>query len=149
MLRSANPHTHSNHKPQTPQTNTNNTKPLVDPSEILLHNVPTPPSPAVQRVLSLSTSSRSDRVSYQSRSAISEFASHPLDTGTPSVQIAALTVRIDSLSSHCAINRKDHHNRRGLVRLVTRRRKRMEYLRKKDFDQYAEVVKRLGLKALK
>ena len=76
-------------------------------------------------------------------------ARFPGDTGSSPVQIASLTVRIEALRSHCSQHKKDKHNRRGLDALVTKRRKLMQYLERKDFDSYADVVKKLGLKALK
>ena len=75
--------------------------------------------------------------------------SFPGDTGSTPVQIASMTVRIEALRSHCGQHKKDKHNRRGLDALVTKRRKLMQYLERKDFASYADVVKRLGLKPLK
>ncbi|GMH81736.1 hypothetical protein TrST_g11958 [Triparma strigata] len=122
-------------------------------SSILRHKLGQLPanslSDEVKKAMSLDNASRSERVKFQTMSAIKEFERQPGDTGSTPVQIAALTVKIDSLASHCAINKKDHHNKRALTSLITRRRKLMQYLERKDFDSYAEVIKKLGLKALK
>jgi small subunit ribosomal protein S15 len=76
----------------------------------------------------------------------SEFAKHEKDTGSAEVQVALLTRRIDELAKHLKKNPKDNHSRRGLLKMVSRRRKLLEYLRKKEPQLYAKVVKKLGLK---
>ena len=68
------------------------------------------------------------------------------DTGSPEVQVALLTHNINKLQSHFDINKKDHHSRRGLIRMVNQRRKLLDYLKTKNTDRYAELIKRLGLR---
>ena len=68
------------------------------------------------------------------------------DTGSPSVQIALLTERINSLSSHFKMHKKDHHSRQGLLRMVSVRRRLLEYLKKKDTPEYQGLIKKLDLR---
>jgi small subunit ribosomal protein S15 len=68
------------------------------------------------------------------------------DTGSPEVQIALLTARITDLTEHFKTHVKDHHSRRGLLRMVSRRRKLLDYLKKTKVDQYKQVIDRLGLR---
>ena len=68
------------------------------------------------------------------------------DTGSPEVQVALLTHNINSLQEHFRSHKKDHHSRRGLIRMVNQRRKLLDYLRSKDAGRYAELIKRLGLR---
>jgi len=68
------------------------------------------------------------------------------DTGSPEVQIALLTARITDLTGHFKSHVKDHHSRRGLLRMVSRRRKLLDYLRKTNAEQYKAVIERLGLR---
>ena len=68
------------------------------------------------------------------------------DTGSPEVQIALLTARINGLTDHFKTNVKDHHSRRGLLRMVSRRRKLLDYLRSRNADSYKTVIDRLGLR---
>ena len=68
------------------------------------------------------------------------------DTGSPEVQVALLTHNINSLQEHFRSHKKDHHSRRGLIRMVNQRRKLLDYLRSKDASRYAELIKRLGLR---
>jgi len=77
---------------------------------------------------------------------IDEFRIHPGDTGSPEVQVALLTKRIQFLTEHFKTHKKDFHSRRGLLRLVGRRRRLLEYLKRKDVTRYRELVKRLGLR---
>ncbi len=77
---------------------------------------------------------------------IKEFHLHELDTGSPEVQIALLSTRIQSLSQHLTVNKKDHHSRRGLLRMVSRRRKLLDYLKRKDVERYRKVIHRLGIR---
>lgn len=76
----------------------------------------------------------------------SEFAKHEKDTGSAEVQIALLSRQIEELTKHLKKNPKDNHSRRGLLKMVSRRRKFLEYLRKREPEKYAKVVKKLGLK---
>ena len=68
------------------------------------------------------------------------------DTGSPEVQVALLTHNINSLQEHFSSHQKDHHSRRGLIRMVNQRRKLLDYLKSKDATRYAELIKRLGLR---
>lgn len=68
------------------------------------------------------------------------------DTGSPEVQIALLTARIKDLTAHFSTHKKDHHSRRGLLRLVNQRRKLLAYLKKKDLERYKTLIARLGLR---
>jgi small subunit ribosomal protein S15 len=68
------------------------------------------------------------------------------DTGSPEVQVALLTARISHLTPHFVQNKKDHHSRRGLLRLVNQRRKLLDYLKSKDVDRYKTLIERLGLR---
>lgn len=75
-----------------------------------------------------------------------EFAKHEKDTGSAEVQAAILSRQIDELTAHLKKNPKDNHSRRGLLKMVSRRRKLLEYLRRKEPEKYAKVTKKLGLK---
>jgi len=77
---------------------------------------------------------------------IDEFRTHPSDTGSPEVQVALLTRRIEYLTEHFKSHKKDFHSRRGLLRLVGRRRRLLEYLKRKDITRYRELIKHLGLR---
>ena len=68
------------------------------------------------------------------------------DTGSPEVQVALLTARIQQLTQHFADHKHDHHSRRGLVRMVSSRRKLLDYLKKKNLDRYRTLISRLGLR---
>ena len=75
-----------------------------------------------------------------------EYHLHERDTGSPEVQVALLTTRIESLSQHLALHKKDHHSRRGLLRMVGRRRKLLDYLKSKDVERYRKLIQRLGIR---
>ena len=77
---------------------------------------------------------------------ISGFRTHDADTGSPEVQIALLTERINGLTDHLRQHRHDHHSRRGLLKLVGRRRRLLAYLSEKDVDRYRATIARLGLR---
>lgn len=77
---------------------------------------------------------------------IKKFATKKDDTGSPEVQVALITERINKLASHFESHKKDHHSRRGLLVLVGRRRRLLEYLKNKDSARYAEIIKKLGLR---
>ncbi len=77
---------------------------------------------------------------------IQEYRTHESDTGSPEVQIAVLTAEITTLNEHLRIHKKDHHSRRGLLKMVGRRKHLLTYLRKKDIQRYRELIKRLGLR---
>ncbi len=80
------------------------------------------------------------------RKIIEEWARHPGDSGSPEVQIALLTARIRYLTEHMKRHKKDVHSRYGLIKLVGKRRRLLNYLRREDFARYREVVKKLGLR---
>ncbi len=77
---------------------------------------------------------------------IAEFGRTPEDTGSPEVQIALLTQRISELTEHLKSNKKDHHSRRGLLKMVGQRRGLLEYLKKTDLEGYRKLIERLGLR---
>ena len=77
---------------------------------------------------------------------ISKYRVHDTDTGSPEVQVALLTHRINELTEHFKTHKKDHHSRRGLLKLVGRRRRLLEYLKGQDIDRYRRTIKRLGLR---
>ncbi|MFB9886643.1 30S ribosomal protein S15 [Balneatrix alpica] len=77
---------------------------------------------------------------------LKEFGQSAGDTGSPEVQVALLSANIDSLQSHFKAHAKDHHSRRGLIRMVNQRRKLLDYLKKKDADRYTQLIGRLGLR---
>ena len=68
------------------------------------------------------------------------------DTGSPEVQVALMTARIEDLTSHFKVHKQDHHSRQGLLRLVSQRRKLLDYLKRKDIERYRELISRLGLR---
>lgn len=82
----------------------------------------------------------------QKEAIIREYAVHSLDTGSPEVQIALLTTRINELVEHLKIHKHDEHSRRGLLKLVGQRRRHLAYLNGKDKTRYLVVVERLGLR---
>lgn len=77
---------------------------------------------------------------------ITKYGRTPEDTGSPEVQIALLTERITELTEHLKVNKKDHHSRRGLLKMVGQRRNLLEYLKKKDLEAYRNLIERLGLR---
>lgn len=77
---------------------------------------------------------------------IAQFAKHDGDTGSPEVQIALLTRRIDSLTEHLKSHKKDHHSRRGLLKMVGQRRRLLNYLQARDVERYRAIVKQLELR---
>jgi len=77
---------------------------------------------------------------------ITTYKTHDGDTGSPEVQVALLTERISYLNDHFKAHAKDHHSRRGLLKLVGQRRSLLDYLKRKDTDRYAELIKRLGIR---
>lgn len=82
----------------------------------------------------------------QKDQVISKHKKHDSDSGSPEVQIALLTERINTLSSHFKMHAKDHHSRRGLLKMVGRRKRLLNYLKKKDLDGYRTLIKDLGLR---
>jgi small subunit ribosomal protein S15 len=77
---------------------------------------------------------------------IEEYKTHPTDTGSPEVQIAILSERITYLTEHFKTHMKDHHSRRGLLKLVGQRRRLLDYLKAKDVERYRTVIQRLGIR---
>ncbi len=77
---------------------------------------------------------------------IAEHRTHPTDTGSPEVQIALLTDRITHLTEHLKSHKKDHHSRRGLLMLVGRRRRLLDYVKKNDVERYRSIIAKLGLR---
>ena len=82
----------------------------------------------------------------QKASIIAEYKRGDNDTGSPEVQVALLTTRINDLTAHFADHKHDHHSRRGLVRMVNSRRKLLDYLKGKDVERYRSLISRLGLR---
>ena len=80
------------------------------------------------------------------QSIIEANKTHENDTGSPEVQIALLTSRIQNLTEHLKKNDKDHHSRRGLLKMVGQRRKLLAYLQKKDIERYRAIIEKLGLR---
>ncbi len=77
---------------------------------------------------------------------IGTYRTHDTDTGSPEVQVALLSERISYLTEHFKTHAKDHHSRRGLLKLVGQRRRLLDYLKRKDADRYAELIHRLGIR---
>ena len=77
---------------------------------------------------------------------IGGYKTHDSDTGSPEVQVALLSERISYLTEHFKTHVKDHHSRRGLLKLVGQRRRLLDYLKRKDADRYAELIRRLGIR---
>jgi small subunit ribosomal protein S15 len=77
---------------------------------------------------------------------IKEYQKGEADTGSPEIQIALLSKRIDFLSEHFSVHKKDHHSRRGLLKMVNTRRKLLDYLKKKSLERYQTIISSLGLR---
>ena len=77
---------------------------------------------------------------------IKEYQTKEGDTGSPEVQVAILTYRINDLNEHLKVHKKDHHSRRGLLKMVGQRRNLLAYLKKKDIDAYRTLIEKLGLR---
>jgi small subunit ribosomal protein S15 len=77
---------------------------------------------------------------------IGSYRKHDGDTGSPEVQVALLSERINYLTDHFKAHAKDHHSRRGLLKLVGQRRRLLDYLKRKDTERYADLIKRLGIR---
>ena len=82
----------------------------------------------------------------ENKEIMGKFMRHEGDTGSPEVQIALLTNRINHLTEHFKVHTKDHHSRRGLLKLVGQRRRLLDYLKKKDLNKYRDMIKELGLR---
>ena len=86
-------------------------------------------------------------ISKEKKAAIiAEYGRKPGDTGSPEVQIAILTARITELTEHLKENKKDHHSRRGLLKMVGQRRNLLNYLKEKDLQRYRDLIAHLGLR---
>ncbi|MDD2309008.1 MAG: 30S ribosomal protein S15 [Desulfuromonadaceae bacterium] len=85
-------------------------------------------------------------VTEKKQEIINEFKKHESDTGSPEVQIAILTARITYLTEHFKTHKKDHHSRRGLLKLVGQRRRLLDYLKGKELARYKTVIERLGIR---
>jgi small subunit ribosomal protein S15 len=85
-------------------------------------------------------------MSSEKQSTITDHRLHESDTGSPEVQIALLTARINELHEHLKVHKKDHHSRRGLLKLVGRRRRLQTYLRENDVERYRAINAKLGLR---
>jgi small subunit ribosomal protein S15 len=77
---------------------------------------------------------------------VTTYRTHDSDTGSPQVQVALLTERINQLTEHFRTHKKDNHSRRGLLKMVSQRRSMLDYLKRRDIEQYHELIKRLGLR---
>ncbi|NLN16639.1 MAG: 30S ribosomal protein S15 [Firmicutes bacterium] len=77
---------------------------------------------------------------------INDYKTHESDTGSPEVQIAILTKRINELTEHLKVHKRDHHSRRGLYKMIGQRRGLLNYLQKKDIERYRNLIERLGLR---
>jgi small subunit ribosomal protein S15 len=77
---------------------------------------------------------------------IQSYKTHETDTGSPEVQIALLSKRIEHLTEHFKSHAKDHHSRQGLLKMVGKRRRLLDYLKRKDFDRYQNIIGRLGIR---
>jgi small subunit ribosomal protein S15 len=77
---------------------------------------------------------------------VSDYKTHDSDTGSSQIQIALLTQRINELTEHFKVHKKDNNSRRGLLKMVSRRRKFLDYLRHRDIEQYHDIIKKLGLR---
>ena len=84
--------------------------------------------------------------SEKKKETIKEFATKKGDTGSPEVQIAILTKRITTLTEHFKTHKKDNHSRRGLLKMVSQRRKLLDYVKQKNESRYQDIIKRLGLR---
>jgi small subunit ribosomal protein S15 len=82
----------------------------------------------------------------QKSKIVEEYARGDADTGSPEVQVALLSARISELTEHFGQHKKDHHSRQGLLKMVNKRRKLLDYLKAKDQDRYRELISRLGLR---
>ena len=82
----------------------------------------------------------------QKQGVIEQFRLHQTDTGSPEVQVALLSQRIDHLTGHFKVHVKDHHSRRGLLKLVGQRRRLLDYLKENDFERYQGLIQRLGIR---
>ncbi|HKZ16459.1 MAG TPA: 30S ribosomal protein S15 [Syntrophales bacterium] len=85
-------------------------------------------------------------VTEKKQEIINSFKLHDNDTGSPEVQIAILSERITYLTEHFKVHKKDHHSRRGLLKIVGQRRRMLDYLKKKDIERYRAIIGKLGIR---
>src|SRR5512138_520108 len=85
-------------------------------------------------------------VTQKKQEIINTYKLHDSDTGSPEVQIAILTERITYLTEHFKIHKKDHHSRRGLLKIVGQRRRLLDYVKKKDVERYKTIIEKLGIR---
>ncbi len=85
-------------------------------------------------------------VTEKKQEIINSYKLHDNDTGSPEVQIAILTERINYLTEHFKVHKKDHHSRRGLLKIVGQRRRMLDYLKKKDIERYRAIIGKLGIR---
>jgi small subunit ribosomal protein S15 len=85
-------------------------------------------------------------VTEKKKEIIDSFRLHDSDTGSPEVQIAILNERITYLTEHFKVHKKDHHSRRGLLKMVGQRRRLLDYVKKKDVERYKGIIERLGIR---
>jgi small subunit ribosomal protein S15 len=85
-------------------------------------------------------------VTEKKQEIINSFKLHDNDTGSPEVQIAILSERINYLTEHFKVHKKDHHSRRGLLKIVGQRRRMLDYLKKKDVERYRAIIGKLGIR---
>ncbi len=85
-------------------------------------------------------------VTEKKQEIINSYKLHDNDTGSPEVQIAILTERINYLTEHFKVHKKDHHSRRGLLKIVGQRRRMLDYLKKKDVERYRAIIGKLGIR---
>ncbi len=85
-------------------------------------------------------------VTEKKQEIINNYKLHDNDTGSPEVQIAILTERINYLTEHFKVHKKDHHSRRGLLKIVGQRRRLLDYLKKKDLERYRTIIGKLGIR---
>lgn len=90
--------------------------------------------------------SEAQPASIDKKSVVESYRTHDSDTGSPEVQIALLTARIEHLTEHFKVHRKDHHSRRGLLKMVSQRRRLLDYLKRTRYGRYLTVIDRLGLR---
>ena len=82
----------------------------------------------------------------QMQTLVSEYRTHEKDSGSPEVQVAVLSKRIEGLTKHVQVNKKDHHTRLGLLKLVQKRRRLLKYLERENYDRYKSLIERLGIR---
>lgn len=83
---------------------------------------------------------------FKKEELINQFKLHETDTGSPEVQIALITERLNSLTEHFRLHKKDYHSRRGLLKLVGKRRRLLEYLKRRDVNRHEKITEQLGLR---